>query len=55
MWMENRWRYNVLAALFGFVGVIIFFQTIRLFCDKVDRHPLVDNPFRKKETDLSLE
>ncbi len=30
MWMENRWRYNVLAALFGFMGVIIFFQTIRL-------------------------
>ncbi len=30
MWMENRWRFNVLAALFGFMGVIIFFQTIRL-------------------------
>jgi cell division protein FtsI/penicillin-binding protein 2 len=30
MRMENTWRYNVLATLFTLMGVIIFFQTIRL-------------------------
>jgi cell division protein FtsI/penicillin-binding protein 2 len=30
MRIESKWRFNVLAVVFGFMGVIIFFQTIRL-------------------------
>jgi cell division protein FtsI/penicillin-binding protein 2 len=30
MQIENPWRYNTLAALLAFMGVVIFFQTIRL-------------------------
>jgi cell division protein FtsI/penicillin-binding protein 2 len=30
MRMENAWRFNVLASLFTLMGMVIFFQTIRL-------------------------